>query len=75
MALDRENTAVDLVDENGNLWNCSLQFSETPYAHFRIGGDWERMVPARRIREGASVMVGAPAVGMNLTLYFCVIRH
>ncbi|RHN45699.1 hypothetical protein MtrunA17_Chr7g0234161 [Medicago truncatula] len=38
MALDSETMVINLVDENGNVWNCSLQFSETPYANFRIGG-------------------------------------
>ncbi|AES59453.1 transmembrane protein, putative [Medicago truncatula] len=75
MALDRETMVIDLVDENGNVWNCSLQFSETPYADFKIGGGWERLVQARRIKEGACVVVGAPGVGMNLTLFFCVIRR
>jgi hypothetical protein len=75
MALDRETTAIDLVDENGNVWNCSLLFSETPYANFKIGGGWERMVQARRINEGARVVVGAPGVGLNLTLFFCIIRR
>jgi len=44
MALDRGTTAVDMVDENGNIWNCTLEFSETPHDHFKIGGGWGRMV-------------------------------
>lgn len=64
-----------MVDENGNVWNYSLQFSETPYANFMIGGGWERLVQAQRIKEGARVVVGAPGVGMNLTLFFCMIRR
>lgn len=41
MALDRETTDIGLVDENGNLWNCTLQFSMTPYPNFKIGGGWD----------------------------------
>lgn len=33
------------------------------------------MVKARTIKEGARVVVGALAVGMNLTLYITVIRR
>jgi hypothetical protein len=74
MALDRETTAIGLVDDNGNLWDCTLQFSMTPHPNFKIGGGWDRMVKARRIKEGARVVVGAPAVGMNLTLFVTWIR-
>jgi len=75
MALDRETTIVDMHDENGNIWNCTLNFSLDPTPNFKIGGGWELMVKARRIAEGAKVVVGAPSIGMNLTLYFCVIRR
>jgi hypothetical protein len=74
MALDRETSIIDVVDENGNIWNCTLSFSMDPAPNFKIGGGWELMVKARRFTEGARVVIGAPAIGLNLTLYFCVIR-
>jgi len=74
MALDRETTIVDMHDKNGNIWNCILNFSLDPTPNLKIGGGWELMVKARRIAEGARVVVRAPSVGMNLTLYLCVIR-
>lgn len=75
MALNRETTTIGLVDDNGNLWDCTLQVSMTPHQNFKIGGGWDRMVKARKIKEGACVVVGAPAVGMNLTLFITWIRH
>lgn len=75
MALDRETSIIDVVDENGNIWNCTLSFSMDPAPNFKIGGGWELMVKARRFTEGARVVIGAPAIGLNLTLYFCVIRR
>jgi hypothetical protein len=75
MALDRETSMIDMVDENGNIWNCTLNFSMDPAPNFKIGGGWELMVKARRFTEGARVVIGAPAICMNLTLYLCVIRR
>lgn len=59
MALERTQTAVSLVDENANIWKCTLQFANCPYRVFKIGGGWDQMVKARRIKVGARVIVGA----------------
>lgn len=67
--------ALRLVDECGNLWECSLPFGRFPFPHFDIGGGFKRMVMARRIGEGSHVMVGAPVVGSNATMFFRVISR
>jgi len=54
---------------------CTLLYGTIPYKHFKIGGGWKQMVDARGITAGCHVMIGAPADGINQTLYFRVIHH
>lgn len=75
MALERTQTAVRLVVKNANMWNCTLQFVDRTYRVFKIGVGWDQMVKARRIKVGARVIVGAPGVGVNETIYFLMLRH
>ncbi|GAU22902.1 hypothetical protein TSUD_377140 [Trifolium subterraneum] len=51
-AFDKEMTTLLIVDDYGNLWNCILIYGSFPYKHFKIGGEWKRMVAARRIAVG-----------------------
>jgi len=56
------------------MWECALVFERRPYLQFKIGGSFNRMVLARRLGEGSHVMVSAPVVGSNDTLYVRVIK-
>ncbi|KEH19197.1 hypothetical protein MtrunA17_Chr8g0359311 [Medicago truncatula] len=75
LILDRRTTALKLVDDCGNKWDCTLIFDSRPYPHFPVGGGFHRMILARRLRDGCHVMVGAPGVGSNDTLYFRIVRY
>ncbi|GAU45373.1 hypothetical protein TSUD_89930 [Trifolium subterraneum] len=62
--------SLELVDECGNSWTCDLTLLTFPCKQFKIGGDWSRMVSARKLTIGAAVKIGAPAGGNNETIYF-----
>lgn len=49
-------------------------FGSLPYNHCRIGGQWKRMIVARRIQPGTKIKIGAPIAGNNMIVYFTVIR-
>jgi len=55
------------VDECGNRWICTVVYATKPYKHFKIGGEWKRMVDARGLSAGCRVMLGAPTDGINET--------
>jgi hypothetical protein len=74
VVLDVTTTALKIVDDNGNVWGCTLIYDNTNYAHFKFGGGWKRMVLARNLRPGSRILLGAPSAGKNETLYLCVIR-
>jgi len=38
VVLDVTTTALKIVDDNGNMWGCTLIYDNTNYAHFKIGG-------------------------------------
>lgn len=72
ITLDKRTTSVELVDECGNIWECMLIYCRHPYAHFKVGGAFKRMVEARRILEGCHIMVGTLEVRPNEKLFFCL---
>jgi hypothetical protein len=75
LTLDVGMHALRIVDDCGNIWECTVAFDNQPYAHFKIGGNIKQMILGRRLCEGSHVMVGAPVVGGNDTLYFKVIKR
>ncbi|KEH33753.1 hypothetical protein MTR_3g452180 [Medicago truncatula] len=75
LTLCKGTTSINLVDECGNKWMCTVVYGTRPYKHFKIGGGWKRMVDARGLGIGCIVKLGAPADGSNQKLYFKVIRH
>lgn len=68
-------TSLKIVDDNGNVWGCTLMFATDGGPHFIIGGGWKRLVMARRLRQGSRLVLGAPMARSNTTLYLCVIRN
>jgi len=72
--LDRGARNVRLVDDCGNLWFCTLMHVYGPNANFKIGGQWKRMVLARRLIQRSRIVVGAPNAENNNTVYFKVVR-
>jgi len=66
---------VNMVDDCGCIWNCTLQYESRPHPHFMIGGGWTRMVKARRFKEGDRVIIGAPYFGGNDKLFVIVYRY
>jgi len=75
MCLDTSSTSIRLVDEHGNRWNCTIQFVPGNDPHFLIGVGWNKMLKARGLKDGARVVLGAPGIGSNDTVYFNVIRR
>ena len=75
MCLDTSSTSIKLVDEHGNRWNCTIQFVPCNDARFLICSGWNKMVKARGLKDGDRVVIGAPGVGSNETLYCIVIRR
>jgi hypothetical protein len=73
--LSRRTRVIRLIDDCGNLWDCTLKFGYRPYYHIKIGGGLKRMAVARRFRQGLRVMISAPAAGSNATLFFRVMRR
>ncbi|WJX12029.1 DNA helicase [Trifolium repens] len=56
---EEDVTSIKLVDECGNLWDCALVYVTFPFKHFKIGGQWSRLVAARRLIVGQTIRVGA----------------
>jgi hypothetical protein len=69
LTLDRRSTVLKLVDDSGNKWDCTVIFYTSPYLYFKVGGGFSRMLLARRLKDGCHIMVGAPVVGSNGTLF------
>jgi len=44
-------TTLEIVNDNGNMWGCTLMYDNIDYAHFKIGDGWKRMVVARNLRQ------------------------
>jgi len=38
VVLDVTATTLKIVDDNGNVWGCTMIYDNTNYAHFKIGG-------------------------------------
>jgi len=74
VVLDMTTAALEIVDDNGNVWGCTLMYDNTDYAHFKIGGGWKRMVLSHNLRQGSCILLGAPVAGKNKTLYLRVIH-
>ncbi|XP_039683194.1 uncharacterized protein [Medicago truncatula] len=73
LTLNKRSTSVKLVDDFGNAWFCTLVYGRRKYAHFKIGGSWRRMVKARGLQRGSHLILGAPKLGSNDTVYFSLI--
>ena len=71
--MDIRTTSIKLVDDCGNGWDCVLIFGSTPYQHAMSGGQWKRIVDARRLHEWVQVRLGVPMAGENDTIYLIVI--
>ncbi|MCI02353.1 replication protein A1-like protein [Trifolium medium] len=68
-AFEEDATTIKLVDDCGNKWNCTLVYVTFPFKHFKVGGEWSRLVAARRLAVGESVTVGAQANGHSQAIY------
>ena len=69
MSLDKSNTTIKLIDDCGNRWDCYQVYQSMPENLFKIGGQWKRMVDARRIKHLVYMKLGAPTAGNNRTFY------
>ncbi|XP_039683600.1 uncharacterized protein [Medicago truncatula] len=68
-ALDKRTTALVLIDDCGNKWNCTLFLGSISYCHRKIAGEWKKMIAAHRICEVAQIKSGALMVGKNEIVY------
>jgi hypothetical protein len=73
-ALKKTTTTLNLVDDCGNKWNCVLIYGSFPYKHFKIGGEWKRLVAARRLEVGDHITVGGYVRENNEDLYLLICR-
>jgi hypothetical protein len=74
LCLDKKATTLTLIDDNGNKWGCIVVLGTLTQSHCMIGGQWKRMVDARRLERGAYLKIGAPLAGNNSTVYLSVQR-
>jgi len=70
LSLENKNSIIKIIDDCGNRWDCIVIYQSLTDKKFKIGGQWKRMVDARRIKLGAYIMLGAPIAGNNKTIYF-----
>ncbi|GAU50461.1 hypothetical protein TSUD_240590 [Trifolium subterraneum] len=71
-AFDEATTSIKLVDDCGNVWNCSLIFVTFPCKYFKVGGEWGRLVTARKMSIGLNIMIGAQPNGHSETIYLII---
>jgi hypothetical protein len=71
-ALHKTTTTLNLVDDYGNKWNCVLIYGYFSYKHFKIGGEWKRLVAARRLEVGDHIKVGGYVREKNEDLYLII---
>ncbi|WJX43734.1 non-specific serine/threonine protein kinase [Trifolium repens] len=69
IAFHEDTTSVKLVDDCGNMWNCTSIYVTFPHAHFKVGGEWSRLVAARRLLVGEYIKIGAKDIGDEQILY------
>jgi hypothetical protein len=55
------------VDDCGNVWSCTLNYLAFPYKHFAVGGEWSKLVAARRVLVGETIKVGAKTIDPNVS--------
>ncbi|CAJ2672072.1 unnamed protein product [Trifolium pratense] len=68
-AFHQGTTSIKVVDEYGNAWFCSLIFVSFPCKHYKIGGQWGRLVASRRLIAGSVITIGAQPDANSETLY------
>jgi hypothetical protein len=51
-----------------------LIYGSFPYKHFKIGGEWKRLVAARRLEVGDHITVGGYVRENNEDLYLLICR-
>jgi len=75
VVLDMTTTTLKIMDDNGNVWGCTMMYDNTDYAHYKIGGGWKRMVLAHKLHQGSCILLSAPVDEKNKTLYLRVIHN
>ena len=72
MTLEKTTHMLAVVDECGNRWECIVVYEDVvdKEKQFFIGGEWKRLVDARKFQQGDYLKIGAPAPVKNNTLYF-----
>ncbi|GAU39653.1 hypothetical protein TSUD_18360 [Trifolium subterraneum] len=71
-AFHEATTSIKLVDDCGNVWNCNLIFVTFPCKHYKVSGEWARLVAARRLSVGLNIMVGAQPSRQSESLYLII---
>jgi len=74
LAIGKKTTSVVVLDDCGNTWRCIAVYGTRPNTHIKIGGNWGRLVDARRLVVGVKVKIGVPNAGRNETIYVIVKR-
>ncbi|GAU42517.1 hypothetical protein TSUD_376450 [Trifolium subterraneum] len=71
-AFHEATTSIKLVDDCGNVWNCNLIFVTFPCKHYKVSGEWARLVAARRLSVGLNIMIGAQPSRRSESLYLII---
>ena len=65
---------LSLIDDCGSKWDCVVVFGTMSDKHYRIGGQWKRMVDSRRIHPGSYMIIGSPMPENHKIVYFSTRR-
>lgn len=74
LTLEKKTTIIKVIDDCCNRWDYIAVYQSLPEKQFKVGGQWKRLVEARRVKHGAYMIVGAPTAGNNNTLYLSLQR-
>ncbi|MCH81734.1 ATP-dependent DNA helicase PIF1, partial [Trifolium medium] len=66
---DEDITFIKLVDDCGCAWACDVTYHATNPRHFRVAGQWSRLVAARRLLVDETIKIGSQANGLSNTIY------
>ncbi|XP_045814775.1 uncharacterized protein LOC123908244 [Trifolium pratense] len=68
-AFKKKMTTIEIVDDSGNIWKCIIICGSFQYKHYKIGGEWKRLVAARRIDVGDMIKLHCDVLGKDDHLY------
>jgi hypothetical protein len=65
----KTDTSVNLVDDMGFQWKCTVEYVPPPSDNVKIGGEWLNFMKTRKYKQGTYLMFGTRRLGRAWELF------